>query len=82
VDKLLIAAAKDIGFRDNDPFSQQLVLRLKKFQRNDERLLVLGSVSLWLWIVDNDRRETRGCVLCRYITKEQLVSLVYIITAN
>jgi hypothetical protein len=72
--------AKSLGFRDDDPFSKQLVLRLNRLQRNDDRLLVLGPVSLWLWIVDNDRRETRGCVLCKNINQEQLKALLQILT--
>lgn len=60
------------------PFAGEgnLYYRLKSLQIGDERYLVLGRVSLWLWIIDASRKENRGLILINNASLEEIRNLV------
>lgn len=53
-----------------------LVYDLKPLQVGNERYLVLGRVSLWLWVVDTFRDQYNCCVLINNTSLDEVCKMV------
>jgi hypothetical protein len=53
-----------------------LVYNLKSLQIGNERYLVLGRVSLWLWVVDTFKDKYNSCVLLNNASLDEVCQTV------
>ena len=76
----MIEFYKSLGFIENKSIREigegHLIYRLKDLQVGDQRYLVVGRISLWIWIIDIQRKQNRSCVLLANPTKESVILLL------